>query len=269
MRFVGNLLVAMALIVGVLSAATAYQVSIDLPDEDFAGLVLTGAAGIQVDSAGKPVLNKNGAPQPILKLGDPLTPENLQKLRNNQETLSAQDPPPQVDGYRIETGLVRVQKFSFARWRFKWVFAGAVAAMLLGAGLVRTAASKKATEHRESGKSEDLMAALQDAQQRLSDLHAQLKAAADPHDALPQVVESLTALGGDLQVNFIDHLEVIRSLLPTGKMAEVMESYAVAERFTNRARSTAVDNDPREALACLETAAQRMGTTLEMLQAAI
>lgn len=209
-------------------------------------------AGVKFDEKGKPV--------PLFKTGKELDAKSLEQLRTNEVT---------VYGRQVSVAQVKVNEFSFSRWQGKWYFLLAAAGMGGGVLLVRTAASKKATEHRESGKSEDLMAALQDAQQRLSDLHAQLKAAADPHDALPQVVEALTALGGDLQVNFIDHLEVIRSLLATGKMAEVMESYAVAERFTNRARSTAVDNDPREALACLETAAQRMGTTLEMLQAAI
>jgi len=264
MRLAGNLLVALSLIAGVLSAATAYQVSLDHGNEVYEGLVLTAAAGLRLDQDGKPVLSDKGAPEPLLVLGSPLTSDNLKKLRANQKALAAN--PPEIPGYRVPNGKIRVQKFSFARWDQSWIFACSVGGMILGAGLVRTAASRQATVHRESGKSEDLLKALRDARQRLSQLQQHLDSAGDKIAELPHVVDDLSQLAGDLQVNFLDHLEVIRSLLSTGKMAEVMESYAVAERFSNRARSTAVDQDPYESERCLAAAAERMSHTIELLE---
>ncbi|REJ70712.1 MAG: hypothetical protein DWQ31_00175 [Planctomycetota bacterium] len=261
------MIVAIALTVGVLAAAMAYQISLDLPNDDYEGLVLTAAAGLLLDESGEPELDEKGRPSPVLEVGDPLTPENLDVLRTNRDALA--DNPPAIAGYRIPTGKIRVQKFSFARWGQKWTFAAAVIGMLLGAGLVRASASRQAVAHRESGKSEDLLAALSAAQVQLGELLEQSSAAADRHAQMPHVVARLSEVGVDLQANFVEHLAVLRSLLATGTMAEVMEAYAVAERSLNRARSTAVDNDPRESLASLAAAAAQMGDARDRLAKAL
>lgn len=260
MALIGNILTVLTVITGVLAGATAYHVSLELPDEQLVGLTLSVGAGVKVDEEGVAVVSKTGKLTPLYKTGTPLDKNNLQVLRDNEAKLN---------GDEILVSKVKVNEFSFDRWSGKWIFFLSAVGMIAGVMLTRRAASREAVELRESGKSEDLLAALGDAQSTLVRLHSRLQSGSGSPDELHEIVEQLSALGDDLQARFIDHLEVLRSVLAAGTMAEVMESYAVAERLANRARSTAVDNDPHESLASLATAAERMVGTIDLIKQAL
>lgn len=261
MAILGNLLTVFSVVIGVLAGATAYHASLALPDDQLVDLTLAVGAGVEADEEGQAIVGTKGKTKgklsPLFRTGTILDAEVLQVLRENKA---------QLNGREITVTQVKVNEFSISRWSGKWVFLTSVVGMLTGVMLTRRAASIEATELRESGKSEDLLQALSDAQARLKELHSQLDSGAGTHAELHDIVEQLSALNADLQVRFIDHLEVLRSFLPSGTMAEIMESYAGAERFTNRARSTAVDDDPHESLASLATADEQMGATIALLK---
>ena len=261
MAVLGNLLTVFSVVIGVLAGATAYHASLDLHEDQLVGLTLAVGAGVKVDDDGVAIVGtkgkKKGKLSPLFKTGTLLDVEKLKSLRENTARLN---------GHEITVTKIKVNEFSFGRWSGKWAFLASVVGMLTGVMLTRRAGSREATELRESGKSEDLLAALSDAKCQLEELHSQLEAGSGTHAELHEIVEHLSELSADMEARFIDRLDVLRSVLHAGTMAEVLESYAVAERFSNRARSTAVDDDPHESLASLATAAERMGATIELLK---
>lgn len=252
MALLGNAITILSVVVGVLAGASAYHASLALPDEQLVGLTLAASAGVELDEKGKP--------KPLFKTGTQLDVDNLKKLRAEQS---------QVNGDTVSVKQVKVNEFSLSRWQGKWQFLLAVVGMIGGAVMVRNASSKQAATLRESGRAADLVGALSAAADRLEQIKNKLAEAENPGSELHNVVAAVSELSADLQTGFIDQTEVLRSQLAIGPMAELMERFAGAERFTNRARSTAVDHDPHESLACLGQAAIRMRETAEQLQAVL
>lgn len=254
MTWIGNIITVLAVVTGVLSGATAYHVSLDLTGVEEQGLTLSTSAGVKVDDEGAAVVSDSGKLNPLFKTGTPLDSKTVKKLRANKA---------QLNGREITVTSVKVNEFAFSRWSGKWIFMLSAVGMIGGVVLNRMANAREAQGLRESGQTEDLLAALDDAKARLESLQQGLGSGELTES---DVVDQLTQLGDDLQDHFIDHLEVLRGTLAAGTMAELMESYAVGERFMNRARSTAVDSDPHESLASLVASAERFGHTIEMIK---
>jgi hypothetical protein len=109
MRLIANLLLTVSLAVGALAAATAYNVSLALPDAEVDGLTLNADAG----------------PGPIARKGQTLTPGLLKELREYQVLH------------------VRVREFHFWLWPGKWVFLTGLLGLLGAAALIRTASRQE------------------------------------------------------------------------------------------------------------------------------
>jgi hypothetical protein len=117
MKALGNVLLAGALAVGALAAATAYLVPLDFPDEDLAGLTLSADAGAVPTPSGKEA--------PVAKRGETLTPGALARLR--------------ADG----VAYVRVRQFEWRWWPGRWWFVAALVGLLVAAGLLRSASRQE------------------------------------------------------------------------------------------------------------------------------
>jgi hypothetical protein len=239
MKVLGQLLIWGSLGVGALAAATAYLASLDEPDERLVGLTLAAPAGETVAT--------EDAPEPIARSGEQITPETLASLR--------------AAGIRN----VRVNEFSFARWRGRWYFLSALGGLALGAWLSRSSPAGPRGAGREAARAaspKDTLEAVQTAIDRLRD---QLPGLPDDASRLETVVAQIGHLQKTHMEAFVEARPAVIASLGLAGFAAVMSSYAAAERQINRAWSAAVDRVLDEALACLDEASARLGDARQTL----
>lgn len=235
MRIIGTFLIAAALALGALTAATAYHVPLSLADAELEGLRLSAPAG--VDSSGN-VLVPNGTV---------LNAEHLQTLRD------------------AGVQRVRVAEFSASRWPGRWWFVLAVAGLGAGAWLMRTGAGRRAQASARTptpgGQPDDHLAALASGVQRLlaelEHIPTQVKASTiiDRIDQMQRV--HVTA--------FVAAREPLIARIGLGRYAEIMDAFAGGERQMNRAWSAAADDVVEESVQSLHRAAQRFEEALQRL----
>jgi hypothetical protein len=235
MIWIRGILLAVSLIVAVIGAVTAYVPRTDMPDQRLIGLHLNAPA---LGADGRVVLSK--PPEP--KEGEEpqsLTAEQLQAAR--------------------DAGIqrIRVKQFALDRWTGMWLF-------LVGStGLVASAVLKRVTrrptvtqgmpgaapaELSPDAALDAIIGTVQELQRRLSTLDA-------PEERLRLILAQLDAVQRTTAPAFIAARPELVMRLGLAGYAQLMDSFAAAERAINRAWSAAADNHEPEARQSLDRAA--------------
>lgn len=243
MKALGNLIMTLSLIAGVLAAATSYFVSVDLKAEAFEGLTLGADAGgynpnVDANTAlHKQVeqMHKLIDEQMLAEKQDPLlplepdielseeeraVPDILTQLtateilgeREASDPIGRPDDPItpkmlellQAQADQGSSIKLKVKQFGFMRWSHNWVFGLAVLGLLGGAALVRTA-EKKAVEIVITSTSGEI---------------TEEQAAKDPG----AILASARITATDLK----DGLKLIPT--PEGRMAEILHHFGALQR---------------------------------------
>jgi len=303
MRAIGNLLITLSLVVGALAAATAYLVSLNLSDARLEGLRLGSPAGayapgdpanaalherirtiqssidaerrlaraepllpietVTVDLPALPTVETAPAGEaqvaarervaPIGRTNDPLTPELIAVLRD------------------AGVKWVKVKEFSFTRWPFGWVFGLACVGLLIGAGLVRTAAKRAVPGAAApgvastSGASTPLGVA-EACRRAITDLRRDLAGLGTDEARLDALINRLGDIQSGPMTEFVALRPVIVGERGVGGFATVMDSFAGAERQVNRAWSAAADGVLAESIDCLAEAEALFDETVARLK---
>ena len=270
MKHIGNLLLTVSLIVGMISAATSYLGYVGPADgflEDGEPARLKAAAG-----AIAPTAEKLAELRAAYEAGE-LTAEAYTSQRKASTPVldAAEDEGgtrldaarlAQLEGADIET--VFTKSFSFGRWRYWWVFLLSAIGLFAGSMLVRRGAKLEiAAAAGASGGGEATAgspdAALAGLAEAVRSLRADLDGLPDDRARLNAILERLS----EAQRAHIDTFVGARPLLVArnglGGYAELMDRFAAAERQLNRAWCAAADGVLEEATDCLATAEELLG----------
>jgi hypothetical protein len=242
MKLLGQFVLWLSLAAGALSAATAYLASLDLPDRELVGLTLVAPAGQQ--------RQPDGTSRPIAAPKSELTPELLAELRHAG----------------VKT--VRVQHFSLQRWRGKWAFLAACAGLLLGGALIRAGARMQlalpAGVH-VAGPRASPEESLQAIDTALQELRSRISQLPNARQQLAAILETVGQLQRTSMEAFIEARGTLTARLGLRRYAELMDSYAAAERQLHRAWSAAADEVLHESLTSLDRAAALVHETRQRL----
>ncbi len=283
MKLIGNLLLTICLISGMISAATAYFASTDLDpsafeeSKDSAGVVhyarLAAPAGAQKitqetldnlraqyeagDLTAEEYTNKRRTPEPILKDdlhkdGTELTPERLEELKD------------------AKVKHVFLKEFSFARWTYWWVFAISAVGLFVGSMLVRTASKREiaaaAVSAPGGGAAMTPEASLDSIHEIIAKLRRDLPGISDERERLRTIIARLDEAQKTHIVAFIDARPLLVSKMGLGGYSELMDQFAAAERQINRAWSAAADNVYIESEICLARADELLEETKKKIR---
>lgn len=230
MKTVGFVLMTVALVLGVVGAASAYTIPLSLPDDELVGLTLNAPAGAQ-ESA-------DGDVEPRFEKDHVLTASDVAQVR--------------VDGERR----VVVKEFAFGRWTGRWLFLVGILGLGVGAMFVRRASAQEvadaASARAERGESPHML--LVHIAEGLDALDAALASEKDETRRLALIREHLDVLAKGPMTGFLDASPEIAATSGTAGMARVLDPYATAERRLNRAWSAAADGVEAEAREALEMA---------------
>lgn len=264
MKTLGNLLLTVSLIAGMISAATSYFAFVEGGEELVAG---DGEALFLKASAG--AIPKTAADLAALRAryeAGELTAEAYTQARKAVEPVLAADLDP--GGTRLtperlellrsaEVGNVFTKGFAFGRWRHGWIFLLSAGGLLAGSLLVRAgakaevAAAAVGTGAKTSDSPEGILLAIGGV---LASLRDDLPGLADEERRLHTILERLDRVQKELVPAFVDARPVLVARLGLGGYAELMDSFAAAERQMNRAWSAAADGVYAESEECLERA---------------
>lgn len=228
MKVFALLLVVVSLIVGILSAATAYHVSLDLPDAELASLRLNAPAAVRHGDGRVEVI----APADTLERPSTLTPEVVARLRD------------------AGVERVRVKEFSFARWPGRWVFLVSCAGLVAG-GLMLRRTGPAAAPGAVAGAAADPRALLVELREKVGTLAGDLEGMTPGPARTAAIVERLGALTATHAAGIVEARGAIVRRLGMAGYAQFMERFAAAERQLNRAWSAAADEVDEEAVACV------------------
>ncbi|HMN97039.1 MAG TPA: hypothetical protein PKC43_02845 [Phycisphaerales bacterium] len=246
MKLVATIVVALSLTLGLVAAATAYLVPLGLPDERLVGLT-------SIETVPDP-----GDPGAFLvRKGDALDVPTLAALRA-------------AGGSRI-----RVEEFSFGRWRERWFFLLAAAGLLAGSFLAR-AAARSALDDSETAGAMQADAAEGAAAIDLAPGAVPARGAPESPERLLMTIEGTVddllqrwpslgsaATRSDAVRSALD--PIVDGVIPAfaaarprlvarvgiGGYASLMDRFAAAERQIHRAWSAAADGVPDESHDCL------------------
>jgi hypothetical protein len=237
MRFLGALIIAVSLVIGVVGAITAYLVPLTLADHSLLGLELNAPAGVDpADPSGR---------TPLARPGQVVTPELLEALRD-------QDPP---------VVRIHVKEFSMRRWTGWPLFllgsvgliGGAIflrrsdgSAMLLQTGPVGDAAAGIDRPEGPEASFNPILGGVQKLRRELPTL--------PPEGKLHAVMEILGEVQRTHVPRFVAARPPLTARLGLAGYAQLMDSFAAAERQINRAWSAAADGVLEEALDRVERA---------------
>lgn len=243
MKLASLLLLTFGLILGVVGAATAYNIPLSLDDARLQGVTIIAPAG-RISEEGKPA-------RPVLAPGPngtPLTPELLAQLR------------------AADVARVRVKEFSFARWSGRWFFAGGCLLLLGGAFLVRRSAKSEARQQAASGQRQDPATLLVQITGEVDAIRAALAREASWESRRALILTRVEALQRGPAAAFAESRDALIAQGGFGRYASVIERFAAAERQIARAWSAAADGYESESLECLESAAARLAETAARLR---
>jgi hypothetical protein len=238
-KILGQLLIWCSLAIGAMTGATAYLVTLDLPDDELVDLTLAASAG--------KIELPDGTSKPLVEKDRKVTRELLVELRNA--------------GVRF----IRVKEFSLLRWREKWFFLLAVMGLLVGAVLTRLGARPEAAEAAGATEANSPSGLLHAVQNSVDRVRSEAAATRHPDVAVQIIAEGLGKLQKTEMAAFVEARKELTSLLGLSGYAAVMDRYAAAERQINRAWSAAVDNAYDEAKACLDQASDLVADTRQRL----
>jgi len=236
MKLIASILITVALSFGALTAAIAYTVPADAPDEALIGKTLRFDAG-KLDGRKKVV---------IVAAGTVLTPDDLAQLRDAGVT--------QVD----------VKEFEFGLWRGKWIFVASLGGLLVGALMLRQDAAKRVKRveetHAQASPAESLDAVIADVR-KVRDRIVNLQG----HDRCHAIIEGLDEAERTHMPAFVDSRERLIARHGLAGFAKIMDRFAAAERQVHRAWSLAADGVELDAVDCLERADAMLDETRAML----
>ena len=232
MKLIGSLLVTISLIIGVLTATTAYLVPIDRinPDED--EVILHAPAGSVVDEDDPAAL-----PEPVLRPGtmeEPLvlSEAHLQELR--------------------EAGATRVhaKEFSFRHWQEWWIFLLACIGLTAGSLMVRTAMKRELTQVAPSPGEQSTVPPrelLENARKDALDLQSELSKMTDQRAKQQRILSRVERMQEQSFDPFVQSRPNLINDYGMAGYAQIMDRFAAAERQFNRAWSAAADHVLEEA----------------------
>lgn len=302
MKLIANLLIAISLALGALSAVSAYRPSIDalqtLDESELQQLTINGNQGERLSDgvlkdlpdlstdqrtelynriaeapnnpARAEILAKYAPDHPLTAPGSAgFTQPVLEYEKGNDASNTLSRDKLQALAAAGETR-VTVKEFSFTRWQHWWLLA--LAAAGLGAGAFLIKASKPSAEAAKSAEAADTThlsptQALEEIDRTLTAVRAAVHDAPNEHDALKRIVTDL----GKLQLGPIDAVVSSRETFVNAHgltaYATFMDQFAGLERKINRAWSTAADNHLPEATLALDDAIARLEPTKAQLPA--
>jgi hypothetical protein len=242
MRLLGQLLIWGSLAVGAMSAATAYLVSLDLPDEHLVGLTLAAPpeSSRETDRPAVPIADKN----------EQITPELLTRLRES--------------GKRH----IRVKEFRCRRWRGRWWFGLSMLGLIVGAMLTRWGTRPEQAAATTGHAPDDAQHVLDSIIREVQQLRAQLSSMPSRDAQLESIVQRVGQLQKTHLVALVDAREALVARLGLAGYAVLMDHFAAAERQLNRAWSAAVDGVLEEAVACVDEGATLLEQAWESLEPA-
>ena len=249
MKTIGNLLLTMSLITGMIAAATSYFAFLDGSDEALTGLQLKAPAGAMASDA--------AALQNLRVQYDAgeLTAEQYTRERkaiaptlaadlDNEGTLLTAERLAALRAAGV--GNVFAKGFSFGRWRLSWLFLLSAVGLLAGSLLVRTAAKAEVEAatlaHGGTKSASSPQAVLEAIATILAQLQNELASTADEHDRFEAILTNLDKVQKELIPVFIDARALLVGKLGLAGYAELMDRFAAAERQVNRAWSAAADH---------------------------
>jgi hypothetical protein len=239
MKIVAQMIVWLSLATGVVSAATAYLASLDGPDSQLLGRTLAAPTGR--------LTHADGSVTPVAEKDEVVSVALLAELRAAGVTT------------------VRVKEFDLKRWRGKWYFLVSLCGLLLGGLTLRAASNWQRSAltdvHRELTPTESL-----------DSIHDEVQTLRERISALPEeqaldlIIKRVSNLQRGKIPAFAESRESLIASLGLGTFASLMDSFAGAERYLNRAWSAAVDGQHEEAIACLYQSSQRLDETLRKMR---
>ena len=244
MKSLGNLVIAVSLVLGALGSTTAYVPRLTADDSVLAAgdgyAHLNAAAGAETDAAGRFVLTADGARVPLAPAGTELTPELQARLR--------------AAGVRR----VRVREFSIRRWQHAWLFGLAVLGLLAGSALVKRETARTLRRQRvERGTvaQDTPQAVLARIVATARDLQGELPGMPDGAARTRAILERVGHIQTELSLQVVEGRNVLVAALGLARFAELMVAFSRLERALNRAWSAAADGVLDEAERCIDDAA--------------
>lgn len=258
MKLIASLLITLSLICGSLAASTSYLAPLSLPDDELLGLTLGAPAGLMIeekDAAGVQSIIRTQQPgETMLAQMEARTPIVPEGAELNAESLAALR--------AAGVAQVKVQSFSFSRWKHDWIFGLSVIGLLAGAFMLRSASRTALAGASAAGANGrgavDGRRALEDAREAVAALNTELAAtranSGDVKQRLRLILERLTALQEGPLANFIADRPRLINKMGLAGYAALMDRFAAGERQINRAWSAAADGYLEEAEACVAEA---------------
>ncbi len=254
MKLIGNLLLTICLIIGCLSAATAYMARTS--GDNLAGLTLSDNAGDQEMSA-----DERAALRTRYESGELTAEQYAAALTADipvvaQATELTDSEIEEIRDANIE--YVHSKSFSIARWPYAWVFGLSAAGLLAGSLLVRAGdkaliAKQQPAEGAKVAGSPD--AAMETIAQGIASLKADLPGMASDEDRIRAILTRLGELQADAIPTFVEARAQLVSKFGLARYAEIMDRFAAMERKVNRSWSAAADGHLPESMVALDDAA--------------
>lgn len=283
MKLIGNLLMTVTLLAGLLAAATSYLAPVTSPEDSWIDYINTSGKEVYIHSnnpAGATTTSEDDAAKlraqyergeitaqamltgveelhPIVAADAPLSPENRAKLTGAAG-----------EGTR-QAHYVNIKRFSPMGWKYNWLFGICVIGLFTGAMLVRKATQREIAAHsgdeNQSASHESPDGILAQIRLSVDRLRADLGNAVTERERTHLIVERVGALQKKEFSDFIDARPKLIARLGLGGYAELMDRFAAAERQVNRAWSIAADGFFDEAAECLENSAHLLVEAQEKL----
>ena len=242
-RIVGNLIIAISLVLGAIAATTAYVPRLTDTDTDLQigpGFAhLNAPAGAVQNAFGEFELDDAGNRIPLVETGTELTPQVQSQLRQSGVTR------------------VRIKEFTFQRWELSWLFVLAAAGLILGARIVTRSAAREIVKHEATNQSEQATNPKHVVQTILGiarSLHEDLPKLSTENEKAKLILTRIDRVQKNLSMQIVDSRNILISQLGLTGFAEFMDAYSRMERALNRAWSAAADGVLDEAFDCISTA---------------
>jgi len=288
MKLIGNLLMTVTLLVGLLAAATSYLAPVDQPADAWTDYINTSGdteyihsnnpAGAQRASeadiadlrsryesgeiTAQQFLAASEELKPVLDGDAQVTPDALAALRANELT---------TNGDTREVKYVNVKRFSLFGWPYWWAFALSAVGLFAGSMMVRTATKREIAAHAaEDGAGatkprKSPLETLAEIRMAIDKLRADLAGGGTDRERTHLIVDRIGALQKVQLADFVDARPMLIGKMGLGKYAELMDRFAAAERQINRSWSIAADGFYEESAECLENAAHLLVETQEKM----
>ncbi|MHC4975687.1 MAG: hypothetical protein ACYTF7_03665 [Planctomycetota bacterium] len=271
MKLIGNLLMTLGLVVGLLAASTSYLVPADRPDSSF--IKSTNDDGtneyltVSQPSGG---IAKSDDERAALRAQYEAGEISAQDYLNAKDTLDpvlTPDPDTQASPETLtpikeaDVQFVHVKEFGFFRWPHWWAFAGSCAIIFVGAMMVRSATKAEIqaavnAEHEEHseelGPRQTPVQLLTSAKASVNAIAQEIASAETEHEMCHVILTNLTNVQTSCMDPFVTQRERLIGQYSMGGFASIMDSFAAAERQINRAWSAAADGHLQVSLDCIE-----------------